>query len=854
MSLASYRRKRNFRITPEPGGDTRGSTSPRRQYVIQHHDASRLHFDFRLELDGVLKSWAVPKGPSLDPEDRVLAVHVEDHPLDYAGFEGVIPEQQYGAGPVQIWDRGTWTPLGDPARDYQRGKLKFELHGERLHGRWSLVRMSGRAGEDGKNWLLIKSRDKAAMPGDGHRLAQETLTSIVSGRTLPQIAAQPDRLWQGGGAQEIEPEGLALPAAARSQSLPKEFRPQLATLVSDPPAGDEWLHELKYDGYRLLARCDEQVRLLTRNGNDWTDRFPKIARAVAELGVRGTLLDGELVMLDQRGATDFGALQNSLNNGRDDDLAYYVFDLPYVEGHDLTDATQLERKTVLKQLLERVPDGGAIRYSDHIRGQGRDVVAQACRLGLEGIVSKRAEAPYRQRRSRNWVKSKCLKRQEFVVVGWTDPSGSRSHFGALLLAYYDEGELVYSGRVGTGFDRQTLEELGTRLADFEQTESPLAHRRQSVRGAEIHWVAPELVVEVEFTDWTADGLLRHPAFQGLREDKPPKSVRREAPMSPQKLTPAKRQKARPAKDDARVAGIHISSPDRVVYPEQGITKRVLAEYYADIADYMLPYVAHRPLTVVRCPQGRQQKCFYQKHATEGLPEAVGQVTIQENDDAAQYITIDDASGLVALVQMGALEFHPWGSRNDRLEKPDTLIFDLDPGPDAPWGLVVAGAQEIRSRLSRAGLESYVRTSGGKGLHVVAPLTRRQSWDVLKQFARQLAESIARDAPEQFVATASKAVRHGKVYIDYLRNSRGATAVANYSTRARAGAPVAAPLSWQELSAGVSPDQYRVNNLRTRFDALKADPWEGYHEQRQSITKQAMKSVAIPRSADILRSP
>lgn len=862
MSLATYRKKRDFAKSPEPQGSKEANRKGARQFVIQKHAASRLHFDFRLELDGVLKSWAVPKGPSLDPHERSLAVEVEDHPLEYATFEGVIPAGEYGGGSVMVWDRGTWTAEGNPQRALKKGKLSFRLDGERLQGAWTLVRMRAKSPDDERsNWLLIKKDDEDAKPNEQYALVDNQVASVLTGREMHEIAADRDRTWQSGkdkGAelldgQQVRPPSGELPEVeripgARQRTLPRHFKPQLATLATNVPQGDAWIHELKFDGYRILAQCrGGDARLLTRRGEDWTDRFPSIVAGLRELALVETMLDGEAVVIDKHGASDFQALQNMLRNRRDEDVRYFVFDAPYLEGYDLTAAKLIDRKKAVRRVLQVDARGGTIRYSDHIRGDGGDVVEHACRHALEGVVSKRIDAPYQQRRSADWLKIKCLHRQEFVIGGWTEPSGSRVGFGALLLGHYHEDALVYSGRVGAGFTKDSLQEIHEKLRGIPADKPPFDDPPVGAAARDVRWVQPQLVAEVEFTQWTDDGMLRHPSFKGLREDKAPESITREIAQrpSPRKSTASNRHTSMNRNGDSLVAGVKITHPDRVVYPEQGVTKRELAEYYAAAAEHMLPYVANRPLTVVRCPQGRQQHCFYQKHAAESVPQAVGRVDVEEQGGTAQYLTIRDAAGLVSLIQIGVLELHPWGSRNDRLDRPDVLVFDLDPGEAAQWRQVVDGADELRRRLDAVGLISFLRTTGGKGLHVVVPLTRRQGWDKAKRFARSVAEAMARDAPRDFVATASKAKRRGKVYVDYLRNAQGATAIANYSARARPGAPIATPLSWDELSLKLRPDQFHSGNVRQRLASLAGDPWEGFFEVRQSLTKSAMKVAGEP---------
>ncbi len=858
MSLREYKQKRDFQRTPEPSGN-RSSSHGGRQFVIQKHDATRLHYDFRLELDGTLKSWAVPKGPCLDPKVKSLAVHVEDHPLEYAKFEGIIPEGQYGGGTVMVWDRGRWEPEEDPHQGYRRGKLKFRLEGEKLHGSWALVRMGGRAGGGGKNWLLIKHADAAAKPVNKYDVLKREPESVVSGRDLDEIAADADRVWSKSGRQSKKSargsrrtiqrpkagarkrggESVSELPGARKRAQPRSLAPQLATLVATAPEGEGWLHELKFDGYRIVAFVrDGRVRLVTRNGKDWTRRFSTVAAAVAKLPVKQAIFDGEVVVLNEEGVSDFQRLQNALKRGDAESLIYFVFDLPHCEGYDLTATPQAERKQALNSLVlgRRRKNDGIVRYSDHIVGNGATVLEQACRTASEGIVCKRADAPYSQSRSSSWLKVKCQERQEFVIGGYTKPTGARKGFGSLLLGHYRGGKLIYSGRVGTGFTDQSLRELFALLKELRTADSPFDGALTAAQRRGVTWVRPQLVAEVEFTEWTDDGLLRHPSFKGLREDKPATQIKREEAVA------MPRTSKRSTRGAAEVAGVSISHPDRALFPETGITKLDLAKYYEAIAEWILPHVVDRPLTLVRCPAGRTGQCFYQKHLSDSPPEHVRGVLIKEKTGEDEYVVIDDLAGLVALVQMGVLEIHPWPARADKVEAPDRLVFDLDPGGGVAWKSVVDAARVVRDRLGELGLDSFLRTSGGKGLHVVAPLTRRSSWDELKEFAKALADDMVRRAPDQFIATMSKAKRRGKVFVDYLRNQRGATAIASYSSRARSSAPVATPLAWSELTARVKPNGFTVANVPKRLAKLKSDPWEGLFEVRQSLTRAMRESL------------
>ena len=849
--LRPYLRKRDFDRTPEPRGEPAASSPSGRLYVVQKHAARRLHYDFRLELKGVLKSWALPRGPSLDPAQKPLAVHVEDHPLEYGSFEGAIPEGEYGAGTVMQWDCGEWDPIGDPVEGYEKGDLKFCLYGEKLRGAFALVRMKGEAGEGGRNWLLVKKKDAESRPVASFNVQSELPFSVASGRTMEQIAEDPQAVWTDGRAQPVRdkgkraatgrtPDPSKLPKA-RTAALPKTFAPQLAESARQAPEGEGWLHEVKLDGYRLICRIEDgTARLLTRNGHDWTKRMPAVARAAARMPVTSAILDGEVVVLDSDGLPDFGALQNAFR-GEAASFTYFVFDVPYAEGFDLRAVPLLERKRFLEELLGVSPMAApTIHYCEHFRGNGSVVFEHAVELGLEGIISKRASASYVSRRTGDWIKVKHMRRQEFVVGGFTE-SPSRGGFGALLVGSHDPaGQLVYRGRVGTGFDDRTLTDLGAELEKRTRKTPPFANAQADPDARTARWVRPELVVEVEFSTWTGDGLLRHPVYRGLRPDVDASDVAGETPT----VAPSERSVvvAPPSPEDSVVAGVRISHPKRAVYPEQRLTKKQVAEYYEAVAEWMLPHVAGRPLSLVRCPLGLAGESFYQRHVGDGFPASIRGIAADAKIEGEPYLAIDDLEGLISLVQMGVLEIHIWGCREDDLEKPDHLVFDLDPGPGIEWEHVVASAGFVRDYLAQLGLVSFVKTSGGKGVHVVVPLVRRTGWADAKTFARAVAQDIVRIAPRNFVATMSKAFRAQRIYVDYLRNQRGSTAIAPYSTRARPGACVATPLGWEELSAQEPPDRFTVTTVPKRLAGLENDPWEGYRQLRQSITARMMRAV------------
>ncbi|WP_445156843.1 DNA ligase D [Halomonas sp. E14] len=843
--LEAYRRKRDFTHTREPAGDSGGAAGPGDRYVMHKHAASHDHFDLRLEQDGVLRSWALPKGPSLAPGEKRLAVEVEDHPLEYGEFEGVIPEKAYGGGSVMLWDRGRWKLKGKPRQD----RIDIELDGERLKGSWTLARMSGkRQDKHGRNWLLIKRHDDK--PRMDTSLTAELDESIASGRSMAEIAEDRDNTW---GTAEAGKRNVPAPGrleGARKARLPRDVKPQLATLAREVPAKGDWLYEIKLDGYRLLARIEQgDVRLITRNGKDWSHRFPEIARALAPLPVTSALLDGEVVALGQDGISRFGELQEALSSGRTSALVYQLFDLPYLEGHDLSGVALRERKRTLAALLDAAGlQAGTLRYSDHLDHQGEAFHERACQMGLEGIICKRADSRYQQKRSRDWLKVKCVSHEEFVVGGYTEPSGSRSGFGSLLMGAYGKQGLVYAGRVGTGFSHRLLDQLSATLQEREVKRSPFHGSVPDSRA--VHWVRPELVIEVEFTERTRDGRLRHPSFRGLREDRNPEEIR----MTPTKelaaddaaepTPPAGKPSARRRKDETSLLGVRLTSPDRVLFPEQGLTKLDLARFYAQIHEWVLPRLARRPLSLVRCPQGRTDECFFQKHPRRAIPADVPRIDVPEKKGSAEYVYVESAADLIGLVQAGALEIHPWGSCIDHLEQPDSLVFDLDPDEGMAWKEILRVAGTLRERLESLGLTPFLRTTGGKGLHLVVPIEPSAEWEQAKAFAKGVAEAHARDDPQRLTTHMAKAKREGRIFIDYLRNGRGATAVASYTVRARESAPVAVPIRWDELNAALRADRYNVQNLRRRLSALRHDPWADFAEAARPLDAKLLKAMGV----------
>lgn len=845
-NLARYRQKRDFTKTPEPKGVQ--AAKSRFRYLIQKHAATRLHYDFRLELDGVLKSWAVTRGPSLDPHDRRLAVEVEDHPVSYGSFEGIIPKGQYGGGTVMLWDQGNWEPIGDPHTGLVKGKLEFKLHGKRLAGEWTLVRMrdrekdkrpsSGAVAHNNSrhNWLLIKHRDDIARVGDNDRLLTENATSVVSGRTMEKIASAEDRVWQSKKSNGASEKSAPRSVAKKSAKLPAFKSPQLATLTGSMPQGRDWVHEIKFDGYRGLAYIqDGNVSIYTRTGQDWTHKFRPLADKLAKLPVKTAILDGEILALNDKGASSFKTLQNALSEGQADDLQYYVFDLLHLNAKDLTRLPLLERKKQLQPLLE---NKAPVFYSEHAANRDKKFLKRLCGMELEGIISKRADAPYEHRRSTSWLKTKCHKRQEFVIGGFTLPTHAERGIGALLIGYYKEERLLYAGKVGTGFGNETSLALRKRLDKLRGLNPFQSVPADGRRGAK--WVKPNLVCEVEFTEWTPEGRLRHPSFQGLREDKPAVSIARDVP----KVTANKASTTKSDGKNALVGGVSISHPGRVLYPGTEITKQKLAEYYLAIAGHILPHVKNRPLSMVRCPEGTEKECFFQRHIARGQSPYLHETGIAVKGRNEDYVMIKDTKGLITLVQWGVIELHPWGCLADKPELPDRIIFDLDPDPAVPFAEVIEGIKEIRERMHEFGLESFVKTTGGKGLHAVIPITRSYSWDTIKTFARAIAGSMQHDNPKRYIAKSSKKDRKGKIFVDYLRNDLTSTAITAFSARAREGAPVAMPIAWEDLKASFQPKAFTIETVPLRLQKRKPDPWEEFFKMKQKLSPAHLRALKI----------
>ncbi|WP_323990491.1 DNA ligase D [Pseudomonas canadensis] len=803
--LSDYNRKRDFGITGEPAGNSpaRKRKASALSFVIQKHDARNLHYDFRLELDGVLLSWAVPKGPSLDPSQKRLAVHVEDHPLSYGGFEGSIPAGQYGAGDVIVWDRGIWQPHDEPRKAYAAGKLKFTLVGEKLSGDWALVRTRLKGSGDKEQWLLIKEKDQQARAADDYDIVQAQPNSVLSDASVGKPKAR---------------------AKVRKAALPEQFNPQLATLVDRAPEGD-WQYEIKFDGYRMLARIHEgEVRLFTRNGHDWTDRLPRQVKALQALKLKDSWLDGEVVSLNGDGLPDFQALQNAFDIGRSLDIVYYLFDAPFLNGQDQRQTPVEDRRAALKVALA-ASRSQLLRFSEAFTAHHRDIFESACDLALEGVIGKRLGSPYVSSRNADWIKLKCRLRQEFVIVGYTRPQGSRTGFGALLLAVNDETGLVYAGRVGTGFDQASLKTIYAQLTSLERKTSPLEKPLTSTQARGVHWVAPTLVGEVQFAEWTREGVVRQAAFVGVRTDKPAAQIVHEQPRTARSMKPAKKTRG----------DVNITHPDRVIDKQSGTQKQQLAQFYDSISQWILPFLRHRPVSLLRAPEGIEGEQFFQKHSERLAIPNIKQLEQALDPGHARLMEIDSVGALIGSVQMGGVEFHTWGATSDKIETPDLFVLDLDPDPALPWKTMLEAAQLTLSVLDELGLQAFVKTSGGKGLHLIVPLARRDNWDTVKAFAKAIAQFMTEQLPERFTATSGPKNRVGKIFIDYLRNARGASTVAAYSVRARPGLPVSVPISREELKGLRGAQQWTVANLQQRLDALKTDPWAGY-ANRQKISK------------------
>jgi bifunctional non-homologous end joining protein LigD len=931
--LARYREMRDFNMTAEPSGEpkakkstraaksakpaapakeadkTSSSQQPQLPFVIQKHAASHLHYDFRLGWNGVLQSWAVAKGPSYVTADKRLAVQVEDHPMEYGGFEGIIPQGQYGGGTVMLWDQGTWNPQPghtDVGEGLRTGSLKFTLHGTKMKGNWALVRMGGKAANERKpNWLLIKEHDDFERTSNDKPVTEAEPDSVVTGRSLEDIARNEDHVWNSkqtakgnawyrqdtAGADTEDPVARDLPkqkAASRrptaysprldgipKEKLPVFLPPQLALQATTPPSGGGWLHELKLDGYRIQARKDgEAIQLLTRTGLDWTHRMKTVAAQLKALPTATAILDGELVVVAENGTTSFADLQAAFQEGVKKPLTYFAFDLLHLNGHNLRGLPLVDRKQYLAELLE--DSGEFVRLSEHIESDGREVFHKACEFHAEGIISKRANNLYTAGRSSDWLKLKCVHEQEFVIGGFTLPAKGHTGIhgvGSLLLGYYQGDKLIYSGRTGTGFTQKTHRSIRDQLDRIRRPSCPFENPPAEARRNAI-WVKPRLVAQVSFATWTADNLVRQASFKGLREDKPASEVRREGsttapkPRGARHAAPAniaakgatqpqsKSIKENASKSDTRSTGkpagkqiepapIRLTHADKILDVETHLTKRQLADYYWAVASHMLPHIAGRPLSLVRCPEGSEKPCFYQKHANHMLPPGIESIDVPDKKTGKPepYITLSTPEALAGLAQMGVLEVHPWGSRNDDLEHPDRIVVDLDPDLSVPWTTLTASAAAVRKQLKKLGLESFLKSTGGKGLHIVVPIQPKYDWPTLKQFAHAFALQIEKSAPQLYLTKMSKAARKDRIYIDYLRNERGATAVAPYSPRARAGVAISMPLSWADLKLPERPVVH-VATFAEWKSRLNRDPWKQLPQTRQSISPEILLSFKI----------
>jgi bifunctional non-homologous end joining protein LigD len=851
-ALKTYKAKRNFALTPEPaeGGEAGAENL---SFVIQKHWASRLHYDFRLELDGAMKSWAVPKGPSYDTHDKRMAVHVEDHPISYNSFEGTIPEKQYGAGKVIIWDQGTWHPLDDAHKGYEAGNLKFELRGHKMHGRWVLVRMKGQ-GEKQEPWLLIKEKDEYARPADEFSVIDEMPDSVkelgmpkaAGGKVKSAPAAK-----QGGRARTL----------AGKAALPATLAPELATLVDTPPsAPDDWLFEIKFDGYRILARvAGKEIKLFTRNGNDWTHKLQPLHAALLKMKLPDGWYDGEIVVHDAEGRPDFGLLQQSFDDEKTGGIVYFLFDAPFLDGYDLRGVPLAQRRELLAKVMEkRATD--MVRFSVELQAPPAEMVAAACKMGLEGIIGKRRDSLYTSRRSGDWIKLKCGQRQEFVIGGYTDPQGARTGIGSLLLGTHDkDGKLHYAGNVGSGFNEQSLAELKKKLERLAAAESPFASSRVIAKKA--HWVKPTLVAEVSFGEWTRSGSIRHPVFQGLRNDKPPRMVTREQPAHMEDLvhdiaeeraagarasgkgrTAARAQAGGDALQGKLPESLKVTNPERVIDADSGTTKLALVRYYALVGELMMAHLKDRPVALVRAPAGVGGELFFQKHADVTKMPGLKHLDPALDPDHPAMLAVASAEGLLSAAQWNVVEIHTQNAVARTYEKPNRMIFDLDPGKGVEWPAIQEAAQLMHAFLDELELPAFLKTSGGKGLHVVVPLKPFYDWDTVKAFSQAIVEHMAQTLPERFVFKSGPKNRVGKIYIDYLRNGRGATTVCAWSARSRPGLGISVPVRWEELGKLKGGDHWTVGTVHTRLDEGNA-PWDGYAEAAKSITA-AMKVLGF----------
>ncbi|WP_326909114.1 DNA ligase D [Sedimentibacter sp. MB31-C6] len=810
VQLDEYNQKRNFGRTLEPVGKIKDSEEFLR-FVVQHHLASRDHFDFRLEWKGVLLSWAVPKGPSYNSYDKRLAVQVEDHPLEYRNFEGTIPKGQYGGGVVMLWDEGFWEPHCNVEEGISDGMLKFGLKGRRLKGRWALIRLKIKAGETKNNWLLLKEKDEHVKNDDG---ISQFITSIRTGRTMIEIEKDEDEKITKNPFNNVEV--------------------QLAKLVKSVPKEEDWLYELKYDGYRIVSFVEENsARLITRNGNDYTKHFYDIASALIDLAKgRAMVLDGEIVITDEDGKTDFQALQNYFKSKKVKNLTYIIFDLLALNGVDLRNHPLIARKEKLEYLMRDAPKN--LYYSRYVNGYGNESFTAACEASMEGIVGKKANSIYSGTRNGDWIKLKCDKRQEFVIGGYSLSDKRTKGVSSLLLGVYEGDKLVYAGRAGTGISESDMKILEDKFENLKKTESPFVLIPKSKSNENITWLEPKIVAEIKFAEWTKENLLRQASFKGLRIDKNPKEIKREKAVGKIELQSTIQEVKKPVKINSKdlvIEGVKISSPNKIIFNDLEITKEDVIRYYSKVSERMLPYVGHRVLSIVRCPKGVSQNCFYKKHPGLGSKGIITIPLINSNKEAEDYFYIENILGLISEAQMGTLEFHTWGSRVDQLERPDMMVFDLDPDEGMDLSRVRKGVEDIKSILDELSLNSYLKTSGGKGYHIVVPLKPSVTWKKFHDFAKQVAEVMEHKWPERYTSNVRKSKRTNKIFIDWIRNARGATSIAPYSLRARKGAKVTMPIRWDELNK-VAPDGINMNDALLRISG--PDPWEDFFKNNQML--------------------
>jgi bifunctional non-homologous end joining protein LigD len=884
--IQTYNNKRNFKKTAEPPGEVSAPSKGLPKFVIQKHDATRLHYDFRLEIGGVLCSWAVPKGPSLDPGEKRLAVRTEDHPMKYGSFEGTIPEDEYGGGTVMLWDQGTFKPIGNAREGLKKGDLKFELRGERLRGSFVLARMRKRGNEKAENWLLIKHRDEAARPGSKDAVVREFTDSVETERAMDEIA-KGDAVWHSnrGAAKkndklkeekavdhpkkQIAKVDVTKLKGAKKGRIPSKVSPQLATLIDEPPPGKGWISEIKFDGYRMVARIDDgDVKIYSRNGNVWTAKLPTIAKSLSKLNVKQAWVDGEIVVLDDEGKSNFSKLKDALGGADPRNVFFFLFDILYLDGYNTMGCGQVDRKRLLESVLGNDPPP-FIKYSDHMDEAPEAIQDRACQMHLEGIIVKAADAPYRQARTRSWLKLKCIQREEFVVIGYTDPQGTRAGLGALHLGYYDkEGDLHYAGGVGSGLNTRMLLAIEKKLAQHTRKIPPAIWIHGEKPPTKMHWVRPEMVVETQYMDWTDGGAVRQAVFLGVRDDKEAGDVVRDPPTPATKRfsgagtiitakaykpkPKSKKDKSGPKKpldlpkviDNSRPddGTVRITHPDRILWPDKKLTKQDLADYWERAAPYALPYLGGRPLALVRTPDGIKGEVFFQKKLSPGFPRQIYDLEIEDES----VIAIDSEDGFRAMAQMSAIEIHPWGSRIDTISTPDLIVMDLDPDVGLDFEDVIQAAHDVHDALKTVGLRGFCKTTGGKGLHVVVPFEPQLGWDEVKSFAKSIATAFAKSEPKRFTDELAKKARKGRIFIDYLRNGRGATAIGPFCPRARDGATIAMPLTWRQVKPGLDPTDFTIEASEKQLkDGAAA--WKDFFDiqRKQRLTdkiRRAFKSV------------